>query len=50
MIRTAIEGCLKPADMAMVSLDQASGYGRQMEDTEFWKMDGNKTITAREEM
>ena len=50
MIRTAIEGRIVPADMAMVKLDQASGYGRQVEDTEFWKMDETKSITARERM
>jgi reductive dehalogenase len=50
MIRTAIEGRLRPADAAMVNLDQASGYGTQLQATEFWKLDGSKTITGREEM
>lgn len=50
LVRTAIEGRLKPADMAMVSLDRASGYGKQLLDTEFWALDGSKTITGREEM
>ncbi len=50
MIRAAIQGRIKSADVAMVGLDQASGYGRQIEDTEFWSMDGSKSITAREKM
>ena len=50
MIRTAIDGRIRPADRMMVGLDQASGYGRQVEDTEFWKMDGSRSITAREKM
>jgi hypothetical protein len=50
MIRKAIEGRMRPADAAMVSLDQASGYGTQLVGTEFWKLDGSKTITGREEM
>ena len=50
MIRTAIQGRLVGADKVMVQLDQASGYGGQVEDTEFWKMDGSKSITAREKM
>jgi epoxyqueuosine reductase len=49
-IRAAIQGRIRPADAAMVSLDQASGYGNQVEDTEFWKMDGSKSITSREKM
>ena len=50
LIRQAIEGRIKAADRAMVSLDQASGYGRQLEAREFWAMDGEKSITAREKM
>jgi reductive dehalogenase len=50
MIRLAIEGRIGSADRVMVSLDQASGYGRQLEDTEFWRMDGSKSLTAREKM
>lgn len=37
-------------DKAMVTLDQASGYGKQMSDSEFWKKDGSASITAREKM
>lgn len=37
-------------DKAMVKLDQASGYGKQMPDSEFWKKDGSASITAREKM
>jgi reductive dehalogenase len=47
-IRGLIEGRIKSADRIMVGLDQASGYGRQVEDTEFWKMDGQQSITARD--
>jgi len=50
MIRGMIEGRLVGADKVMVQLDQASGYGVQVEDREFWKMDGSKSITARERM
>lgn len=35
-------------DNVMVTLDQASGYGNQLQDTDFWKMDPEKTITGRE--
>jgi hypothetical protein len=34
----------------MVKLDQASGYGEPIETAAFWKMDGLKSITAREKM
>ena len=47
MVRQAIEGRIKASDQMMVKLDQASGYGREEQDTEFWKMDGSKSITAR---
>jgi reductive dehalogenase len=50
MIRGMIRGRLSGADRVMVELDQASGYGVQREDREFWQMDGSKSITAREEM
>jgi reductive dehalogenase len=50
VIRRVIEGRLVSADRVMVKLDQASGYGAQTQDTEFWEMDGSKSITAREEM
>ena len=50
MIRGMIEGRLVTADRAMVKLDQASGYGKQTEDTEFWSLDGSQSITAREKM
>jgi reductive dehalogenase len=50
MIRQGIEGRIKTADRAMVGLDQASGYGQQLEAREFWSMDGEKSITAREKM
>jgi reductive dehalogenase len=50
MIRSAILKRIGPLNDLMVSLDQASGYGRQLPATEFWKMDGSKTITGREKM
>ncbi|UCE42414.1 MAG: reductive dehalogenase [Candidatus Aminicenantes bacterium] len=50
MIRKIIETKISPLNKLMVRLDQASGYGHQLQDTEFWKMDGHKTITARESM
>jgi len=31
-------------------MDQGSGYGVQIHNTEFWKKDGSKSITAREKM
>jgi len=35
-------------DKLMVRLDQASGYGEQVDSGEFWKRDGLASITARE--
>jgi reductive dehalogenase len=50
MIRQIIEGRVSPVNKLMVSLDQASGYGQQLQDEKFWKLNGQKTITARESM
>ncbi len=50
MIRTVIQGRIDPLNKVMVTLDQASGYGQQLQNTEFWKMDGQKCITSREHM
>ena len=50
MIRKVIEVKISPLNKLMVRLDQASGYGIQLQDTEFWKRDGHKTITGRESM
>jgi hypothetical protein len=50
MIRGMVEGRMVSADRVMVKLDQASGYGKQTEDTEFWKLDGPYSITAGEKM
>lgn len=50
MIRKIIEAKISPLNKLMVRLDQASGYGHQLQDTEFWKRDGHKTITARESL
>lgn len=49
-IRTVIKARSGLLNKAMVTLDQASGYGEQMQDNEFWKLSGKKCITAREEM
>ena len=50
MIRGVIQGRIKPLNNIMVGLDQASGYGRPLSYRKFWKMDGSKSITAREKM
>ena len=50
LIRKTIETKISPLNKLMVRLDQASGYGQQLQNSEFWKMDGHKTITARESM
>jgi reductive dehalogenase len=50
MIRGIVKTRVRAVDKMMVTLDQAGGYGEQLEDTEFWKMNGEKSITAREEM
>jgi len=49
-IRGMIQARLTGANRAMVRLDQASGYGNQLESREFWKMDGSRSITGRERM
>jgi hypothetical protein len=45
-----IQARLAGTDGIMVRLDQASGHGGQAQDREFWKMDGSRSITARERM
>lgn len=50
IIRKAIEGRIGPLNSLMVTLDQASGYGQQLQNREFWGMDGKKCITSRESM
>jgi len=50
LIRKGIEAKILPLNKLMVHLDQASGYGHQLQNIEFWKRDGHKTITARESM
>jgi reductive dehalogenase len=50
LIRKAIEGRISPLNNVMVTLDQASGYGRQVPAADFWRRDGHKAITAREKM
>jgi len=50
LTRKMVEGRISVANKLMIKLDQASGYGEQFNDTEFWRMDGHKSITARESM
>ncbi|RLE07190.1 MAG: hypothetical protein DRJ06_06390 [Candidatus Aminicenantes bacterium] len=50
LTRAIVQTKMKSLDKVMVTLDQASGYGQQLEDKEFWRMDGQKSITAREKM
>jgi hypothetical protein len=50
MIRKIIEGRISPLNKLMVRLDQTSGYGYQLQGKKFWKMSGQKTITARESL
>jgi reductive dehalogenase len=50
IVRKAIEGRIGPLNALMVTLDQASGYGQQLQSQEFWRMDGTKCITSRESM
>lgn len=47
-IRTGINVKSGLLDKIMVTLDQASGYGEEVQATEFWKMDGSNSITARD--
>ncbi len=46
LVQTKVGGLNK----VMVAFDQASGYGEELQDKEFWKMKGDKTITGRESM
>jgi epoxyqueuosine reductase len=48
MTRGLVLGRVRPANAVMTRLDQASGYGSQVPDSEFWKMDGNRSIAARD--
>ena len=50
VIREAISVRSVGLDKGMVKLDQASGYGVQAPDIDFWKKDGSASITAREKM
>jgi hypothetical protein len=50
MTRKLVEGKVGAIDELMVKLDQAGGYGAEVEATEFWARDGSKSITAREKM
>ena len=47
-IRGAINLKAKPLDNLMVKMDQASGYGKQVDDSIFWRMDGRQSITSRD--
>lgn len=48
LIRSGIKTRYGFLDKIMVTLDQASGYGEQVQATEFWKKDGSNSIHARE--
>jgi hypothetical protein len=50
IVRGAINLKLKPMNRVMTELDQASGYGKQMDSGDYWKRDGSKKITSREKM
>ncbi|MFC1514060.1 reductive dehalogenase [candidate division KSB1 bacterium] len=50
LMRQVIKGRSEALDGLMVTLDQASGYGGQVEAKDWWKLDGQKSITARESM
>ncbi len=50
IVRGAIKLKVKPMNSVMTQLDQASGYGKQMDSRDFWKLDGSKKITSREKM
>jgi hypothetical protein len=50
LTRAVIEGESGVLDRLMVRFDQASGYGVPVEGDVFWKMDGSRSITAREKM
>ncbi len=47
-LRQEIQGKINPLNKVMVTFDQASGYGQQLQNREFWGMDGKKCITSRE--
>jgi len=46
--RAIVKGKSGALDRIMTTLDQASGYGEQLQDEEWWKMDPETTITSRE--
>jgi ferredoxin len=50
LTRAIIEGKVGAIDSLMIKLDQAGGYGTQTDSSDFWRMNGSKTITARERM
>jgi reductive dehalogenase len=50
MIRQIVKSKVRILDKIMVTFDQAGGYGEQLQGSKFWKMNGDKTITGREEM
>ena len=50
MTRKIIAGKVGLVDRVLVTLDQSSGYGREIQAADFWKMDGKKSITARDRM
>lgn len=46
--RLAVNGKSEALDGLMRSLDQASGYGKQVQDAEWWALDPDNTITGRD--
>ena len=47
IVRQGIKARVGLLDKVMVSFDQASGYGQQVDTANFWEKDGNNSITAR---
>jgi len=50
MIRTVVKQRIGLVNRTLVTFDQASGYGKQIQSSEFWKSDGSYCITSRDKM
>jgi len=50
MIRMIVQQRIGIVDKMLVTFDQASGYGKQMQAADYWKLDGSECVTAREKM
>jgi reductive dehalogenase len=48
MTRAIVLARIGTADQMMTVADKASGYGRQLPDAEFWRLDGGACITSRD--